>query len=581
MIDNLTQALAAGSRSIVAWADILDRINVFPIPDGDTGRNLVMTLSPLRQPALDLDKAAERLLLAARGNSGNIAARFLSGLLACRDLARLPEDCARGRDLAYEAVPDPKPGTILTLFDALVDALNQKPPAEGEEWVHFLLNALEDAVRATTQSLPELKEAGVVDSGALGMFIFFDSFFSTLIDREVSVSRAAEAFRGFLDLTDNWRKNEEQGYCLDVVLEVGQVAAGAVNRIYDLGESVVALSDGQYLKVHLHTGSQEMVRENLESMGRIVRWSADDLAEQTAKFSGLKVQSAIHVMTDAAGSITRADAAALGITLLDSYINVGHESLPETYLPPAALFEAMRGGVKVSTSQASIMERHQCYRKALDLYPRVLYICVGSVFTTNYQVALDWKTKNDPEDRLIVLDSGSASGRLGLAARAVAQLALETTDPEKVIAFARRAVAECREYLFLDKLQYLAAGGRLSKTSAFFGDVLQMKPVVSPLPQGAEKVAVVRTRAGQVQFAFDRLKEALAKSRKARIMLEYTDNTDWLLGEIKPEIERRFPWAELLVTPMSLTSSAHMGPGTWGVAFLKQYDMTDWKDAPV
>ena len=77
MYDNLMKALAAGYERIVAWADILDRINVYPVADGDTGRNLVITLSALRNTFLDIDLLNREILLSARGNSGNIAARFL------------------------------------------------------------------------------------------------------------------------------------------------------------------------------------------------------------------------------------------------------------------------------------------------------------------------------------------------------------------------------------------------------------------------------------------------------------------------------------------------------------------------
>ena len=104
----------------MAWADILDRINVYPVPDGDTGRNLVITLSALRNGSLDPRTFNQEILLSARGNSGNIAARFLAGFLDSRDLTALPESAEIGRNLAYQAVSDPQPGTMLSLYDTLV-----------------------------------------------------------------------------------------------------------------------------------------------------------------------------------------------------------------------------------------------------------------------------------------------------------------------------------------------------------------------------------------------------------------------------------------------------------------------------
>jgi hypothetical protein len=122
--------------------------------------------------------------------------------------------------------------------------------------------------------------------------------------------------------------------------------------------------------------------------------------------------------------------------------------------------------------------------------------------------------------------------------------------------------------VFLDKLQYLAAGGRLSRSSAFFGDMLHMKPVITPLAEGAKKVGVVRNRTEQLAFALEKLAVDLTGNEKALILLEHTDNCAWVKETVQPEIARRHPEAEILLHPMSLTSGAHMGPGTWAVAYL-------------
>jgi fatty acid-binding protein DegV len=94
-----------------------------------------------------------------------------------------------------------------------------------------------------------------------------------------------------------------------------------------------------------------------------------------------------------------------------------------------------------------------------------------------------------------------------------------------------------------------------------------MKPIISPLADGARKMGVVRDQAGQLAFALEKL-AALGEGKKALIMLEYTDNAAWVEGTVRPEIARRHRLAEILLHPLSLTSGVHMGPGTWAVAFL-------------
>lgn len=564
------KALAAGYERIVAWADILDRINVYPVPDGDTGRNLVITLGTCRNTNGNPDSLIQEILLSARGNSGNIVAGFLAGFLTCKDLSSLPVSAEAGRNLAYKAVPNPQQGTMISLFDTLVTSLKKTPPEETGIWVESIIHDMEETVRNTREQLPELKKAGVVDAGALGMLVFFDPLLNTLAGRAVRPSFFTDDLRDSFNLSESWQDRNYQGYCLDVLLKIEHDEQEVVKHIMDVGESLVAMPHGECLKVHLHATDRERVRQDLTAIGAILSWAEDDLAEQTFRFSEPRKNQAIHIMTDAAGSITRDLAQSLGITLLNSYIAIGNRFLPETYVDPSQLFTAMKAGAKVSTGQASTVERHECYNNVMKIHDRVLYLCVGSFYTGNYDVATQWKAENDPDDRMTIIDTGIASGKLGLVARAAAELSLTVSNPTEVIAFVRSAIQNVQEYIFLDTLQFLAAGGRISKTSAFFGDVLHIKPIISPYPDGARKIGVARNLRDQVKFAFRRLEQNIPKDQKVTLLLEHSDNKERLEGEIKPEIERRFPLVQVIVQPLSLTSAAHMGPGSWGIAFLAE-----------
>jgi hypothetical protein len=460
---------------------------------------------------------------------------------------------------------------MISLFDTLVNSLKRTPPEETGIWVESIIHDMEETVRNTREQLPELREAGVVDAGALGMLVFFDPMLNTLAGRAVKPSLFTDDLKDSFSLSATWQERTYQGYCLDVLLKIEHEEQEVVKHVMDVGESVVAMPDGECLKVHLHATDRERARQDLTAVGAILSWAEDDLAEQTFRFSEPRRNQAIHIMTDAAGSITRDLAQRLGITLLNSYIAVGNRFLPETYVDPSQLFAAMKAGAKVSTSQASAVERHECYNNVMKFYDRVLYLCVGSFYTGNYDVAIQWKAENDPEDRMTVIDTGVASGKLGLVARAAAELSLAANDPFEVIAFVRGAIQNVQEYIFLDTLKFLAAGGRISKTSAFFGDVLHIKPIISPYPDGARKIGVVRNARDQVKFAFRRLEQNISKEQKATLLLEYSDNREWLEGEIKPEIERRFPLVQVIIQSLSLTSAAHMGPGSWGIAFLTEY----------
>ena len=570
MTPNFQKAHIAGVERIAAWSDVLDDINVFPVADGDTGRNLITSLTPLRYLEKDLEDTIHKLLLSARGNSGNIAVQFFSGFLTADSHANLAQAAKFGRDLAWQAVSKPIPGTMLTVLDTLVDFLGKSDFENKTEYVAKIIDLLEESVKSTPELLPKLKQAGVVDSGALGMFIFLEGFFKSLIGQHNEFRPISTIFQGLLEISPSYQVEMEEGYCVDTVIQYDQNAEEKVSRLSQYGESVVVIPHKDYLKVHLHTSNSREAKAQIESLGDVVHWTDDNIGSQIKDFTRLRRRGAIHIMTDAAGSVTREDSRELDLTLLDSYIIAGEKSLPETLFSPEELYQTMRQDVRVSTSQASVFERHQYFQRVLSQYPKVLYLCVGSVFTGNYDVAVDWKARNDPDDRLTVIDTGAASGRLGVMVIATAKYSAQTGDPEAVINFAHRAVQKCEEYVFLDKLKYLAAGGRLSKSSAFFGDLLHVKPIISPTAEGAKKVGAVKSRNGQLKFALEKLEGAFDKESAAFIMLEYSDNRDWVNDTVKKEIKASYPPAEIVLQPLSLTSGVHMGPGTWAMAFLPE-----------
>lgn len=566
MDEQLRKSFVAGVERVSAWADLLDAINVYPVADGDTGRNLSVSLSPLRLAGKNRDELVRCLLLAARGNSGNIASQFFATLCALDSLQNLTQAAREGNARAWKAVSEPRPGTMLSVFDALEASLHSGGFLPEQESANKIIGFLEQATRQTQNALPKLTQAGVVDAGALGMYIFFEAFFYTLADCPQCCRPVTDVFRDSLRIAPSFQENVETGYCIDFVLE-NSPDTDTLEKIA-VGESAVIIHEGTLSKIHLHANDKEKVKEWINKLGKILRWEDDNLARQVREFSRGRAESHFHIMTDAAGSLTRADAKKYGFTLLNSYLNVEEKSLPETCFHARELYDAMRGGARVATSQASVFERHQSYTSALARFEKVLYLCVGSVYTGNYQTARDWKKIHDPQNRFTIIDTGAASGRLGTIVLSAARYLARTNDMDKTIAFARRALDTCEEYLFLEKLTYLAAGGRLSRTSAFFGDMLKMKPVISPQPDGAKKVGLTRNFQEQIQMALAKLSASLTGESEALIMLEYSDNIA-KLKIFRETLQNLYPRADILVQPLSLTSGAHMGPGTWGVAFLE------------
>jgi DegV family protein with EDD domain len=564
-----SSALIHGYERMAAWSDLLDQINVFPVADADTGRNLKISLAPLRQLDSRPGGVPLQLVRAATGNSGNIAAAFFHELLKVERADALPDAVQTGSRRARMAVAHPQPGTMLSVFDSLAETLAGCHRAAADWELAGMIDHLQKAVSDSSDALPALKRAGVVDAGALGMFIFLEAFLSHLAGRTTHHRPVTEIFNGKLTISPNWQpEGVAGGYCVNATLRPRGDDAGIRNRLAAEADSVVVTGDGDHLKVHLHTGDRAALRNHLGPLGEVVDWSEERIVSAAPRTP--PAGQAVHIMTDAAGSMTLEDARELGVTLLSSYLVVGDQTWPETLFAPERLYSAMRDGIKASTAQASQFERHQSYLSAISRFKKVVYLCVGSVYTGNVESALAWKAANDSGDRLAVIDTGSASGRLGIVAAATARFARGVEDVQPVIDFARLAMDRSRELVFLDQLKYLAAGGRISRTKGFFGDLLHKKPIISPTAHGAANVGVVSNRHEQLAFGLDRLKQRFSTTDAPDVLLQYSDNHAWVRETAADRIHAALPQAGITVRPLSLTAGAHMGPGTWALAYLPQ-----------
>ncbi|MDU9047311.1 MAG: DegV family protein [Candidatus Electrothrix sp. Rat3] len=604
---DLRTCFAAGYACLAAWANLLDRINVFPVADGDTGTNLRISLAPLRDTEQDRTATPSLLTRCAIGNSGNIAAAFFREFCLTEQVADLAERAASGREKAWQAVAEPCKGTMLSVFDSLAACLAahaaSSERSEPTSIYPHLRSELQEAVRSTPEHLPDLKKAGVVDAGALGMYIYFDGFFRALTQQEDQPNSILSVFAGQLDIRNSFLSSRPSNAinstgtittktcCANAVLRrEGQgggsgnpgdtmTVAHAINAIKALGESVVVLEDENQLKVHIHTDNPEQLRRKLAAFGTVISWDAEEIKENQGTSSQGRSQEsemlsvthpALHILTDAAGSMTRKTAAQHGITLLDSYIIAGDDVRPESLCEPAEIYSRQRKGGKVTTAQASSFERYQYYESLVRQFGPCLYLCVGSAFTGNFAAARAWKKAHDSDNLLTVLDTGTASGCLALIALLTAQYTQKNRTPEEMITYACTVMEKCREYVFIDELKYLVAGGRVSKAGGFFGDLFGVKPIVSPINNIVQKLGITRNRKGQLTFALEKLQEEAVGSTPPLILLQYSDNEQWVRETVQQQVRELLPKAKILLTPLSLSSGVHMGPGTWAIAFAPQ-----------
>ena len=551
----------AGYGALAGWADLIDRINVFPVADGDTGTNLRISLAPLRDP--ECGKTALLLGSGAVGNAGNIAAAFFVHFVRAREPAELAARSRHGANSAWEAVAAPRKGTMLSVFDTLAASLE----AGGVTAHQDLADRLRQTVADGPQHLDVLARAGVVDAGALAMYIFFASFFQYLAGADAVQVPVLESFPGRLRPA-GIPQAEGDTFCVDTEIALSTPSAPVRDQLGRLGDSVVARQDRGRLKIHVHTREPASLREHLDGFGRILHWSDHPITSQTRRETPANDEpQGLHLLTDAAGSLSDELAGRYNIGLLDSYIISQDRARPERCCDPEEIYRLMREGQRIGTAQASAVERHQHYRCLVDRHHTVLYLCVGSAYTGNLATALAWKKQHDPEDRFLVVDTGAASGRLGLIVLLTARAVCQGASREEALCLARRLVHSCMELVFIDELRYLAAGGRISRTKGLFGDLLGMKPVISPQAEGVRTVGTVRNSRQQLDLLQDHLRATARADTDQVVLLQYSDNRTWVRKHVLPLIRHLLPQAEIHLVPLSLTSGVHMGPGTWAVAF--------------
>ncbi|WP_410208058.1 DegV family protein [Fusobacterium sp.] len=300
----LTKLLIAASRWLSKYADILNDLNVYPVPDGDTGTNMSMTLQSVENELVKLDHeptmneladiVSEAVLLGARGNSGTILSQIIQGFLAgVRDKDEITvEDAARAfvmaKEKAYQAVSNPVEGTMLTVIRKVSEeAVNYK--GDKDDFILFLVhlkNVAKDAVEETPKLLPKLKEAGVVDAGGKGIFYVLEGFEKSVTDPEMlkDLQRIVESQATRKERMEYSQLDEEDikfRYCTEFIIESGDFELQPYkDRLLQLGDSMVCAQTSRKTKTHIHTNNPGQVLEIAVEYGQLNNIKIENMVYQ-------------------------------------------------------------------------------------------------------------------------------------------------------------------------------------------------------------------------------------------------------------------------------------------------------------
>lgn len=290
--NDIVNAIAAAAKALAARKEEINRLNVFPVPDGDTGTNMSLTLAMVvenlaKLPIGATDEERRRAitsgaLMGARGNSGVITSQIMRGL--CEgianhetfDLVAVDDAFDRAVEVAFNAVRKPVEGTILTVLRDTASAARKarKKKMELEEGLRFIVGEAYASVQRTPDLLPVLKENGVVDAGGFGLAIFFDSFVSALTGRsdtlgdELAFERTA-APKVEIEQINDWEGSAYM-YCNEFLVDSDTLdPEEALDFLHTMGDCELCVGSVPKFKVHVHSNTPDKVLAYFLERGQI------------------------------------------------------------------------------------------------------------------------------------------------------------------------------------------------------------------------------------------------------------------------------------------------------------------------
>lgn len=302
-VDMLAKMFLAGAQNIEAKKEFINELNVFPVPDGDTGTNMSLTImaaakevTSLQNPKMaDLAKAiSSGSLRGARGNSGVILSQLLRGFTkAIReekeiDVIALAAACNRARETAYKAVMKPKEGTILTVASGIAEKASEmaQETDDLEEFIPAVISYAEEVLAKTPNMLPVLKEAGVVDSGGQGLLEVIKGAYDAFLGKEIDYSAIApSAGAGVTKISAEDTADIKFGYCTEFIILTEKEFTEQDEHEFkeylsSIGDSIVCVADDDVVKIHVHTNDPGLAIQRALTFGQLSRMKIDNMREE-------------------------------------------------------------------------------------------------------------------------------------------------------------------------------------------------------------------------------------------------------------------------------------------------------------
>jgi len=579
----------------------LNRINVYPVPDGDTGTNLALTVQAIadrlrasreRSVSLVAHEAAQAAILGARGNCGMILSHFLLGFSRWFDqgqerisTAEFGQALGAGVTHLYAALERPVEGTILTVMRDTAEAADSAGIPDFAPLVDHLVARARDSLERTPDLLPVLGRAGVVDAGAKGFVAMLEGVLLFINGDPIVSVEPSEGASSAVASIDYGAEEETYRFCTEALVrgdpESLPTQAEAKAWLRERGDSLIVIRADDVLKVHIHTDEPDEVFDWLRTQGRLETHKAEDMQAQHATIGraseGGHVSLArrpISIVTDSAADLPDTVVRAHGIHVTPLVLIDGDEMLKDRVDISAEEFQRRlrdEPDTLPTTSQPSPADFLETFNRAAEDGEQVLAVVLGSSLSGTFGSA-EAAAKRVHGAGVTVVDTLGASLLEGLLVLKATEMAELAKPPEEIAEELVRIRKRSGILFTVETFDRLIASGRVSRGRALLGSMLNVKPILWLNQEGKVEPAgraLGSSQGTRVHHAMmDALKAKVGDGKKVRFGVVHVGCPE-IMPQVAGALRSHFgPHVEVLASPATPVISTHLGTGAWGIAYM-------------
>ena len=584
----LAAALRSGIHRLISHEEVINKINVFPVPDGDTGTNLALTLqavlaalrgNPDPHAGQTLTRIADAALDGARGNSGAILAQFLLGLgdraghLPALTVEGLADAVNGGASYARESLAEPRDGTILTVLSDFAAAVAESVRERGvRDFPSIFRSALETARRsleATREQLESLRRANVVDAGALG-FVELIAGMSDYLDTGIAPDEnAAIELIHDEESAAGQQQDLEHRFCSECMITGDAIDRRKLReQASALGSSLVVAGTQRKVRLHLHLNEPRRLFELAACYGEVSGEKADDIQRQQ-EMAHHESRRRVAVVTDSAADLPDAVLEALDIHVVPARVHFGtHSYLDKISLSPEQFFrELATNPLHPKTSLPPPGDFRRAFEFLGSHYDAVVYIGLTARVSGTFQSGETAAGRARTRAQIVTIDSQTAALGQGLIVMRAAEVAAAGGDAAAVQQAALAARRRTRTWGCLVTLEYAVRGGRVPGWVKTVADFLRLLPILAVRADGSVGLGGVLFGRANPYRRFGRmLRRRLDRHRRWRIGVAHANVPEGAVL-VRDALVAGLRQVDILpVIPLGTALGVHGGPGCVVVA---------------